>query len=302
MSGQQRNHHGSVNHLSDPEEDWDSGLSSEPSSPPRSPCHDSPQQPHVQAARPQGLKTPQLHGHGDWKKFEKMFCFVAEMCRWTEDDKLENLKVCLQDQVMTYLRMLPPEVGHNYQDLMRLLRQRFQEAERPKTIRQQLPDVKQQVYKTLRQFVDRIRGLVSTAYQEYGPAATEKVDDVTKGCFLHGLRDRTSAMSAATCGLLPNIQTALGAVKDVDAIRKIFGRVPAIGRLVEARRPRSPHQKPTKVSIAVQAAEDVPPDKPPGNSSRSRKPDHGRCFGRHQRNHFCSKCPLPESPKGNGQQ
>ena len=206
------------------------------------------------------------------------------------------------------VQTLPPGGGNSYHDLMQQLRQRFQEAERPESIRQQLPDVKQQVYKTLRQFADHIRGLVSTPFQEYGPAAKPGMDTTTKKSLLQGLRDRSWAISHAIRGPLPNIQAALDAVKDVDAIRKTFGQVPAIARLVEARqfysirRPRSPQQKPTKVSIAVQATENVPPDKPPGNSSRRRKPNHDRCFGRNQRSHFRSNCPLPESPKGNGRQ
>ena len=279
MSGQQRNHHGSVNHLSDSEEDLDSGLSSEPSSPPRSPCPESPQQPLVQAAKPQGPKTPQLFGHGEWKKFEDMFHFVAEMCQWTEQGKLEKLKACLQDQGITYLKTLLPVVGNNYQDLMRQLRQCFQEAERP----------------------------------------------TAKGSFLHGSRDRTSATTAANRGPLPNIQATLEEVKDVEAIQKSVGRVPAIGRHVEARQscgaghPESgqPPSKPTVVNLAVQATrslplhqlvatENVPPDKTPRSSPmsspRGRKPDPDRCFGRNQRSHFHSKCPLTESPKGNGRQ
>ena len=310
MSGQQRNHHGSVNHLSDSEEDWDSGLSSEPSSPPGSPSCDSPQQPLVQAARPQGSKTPQLYGHiGEWKKFENMFHFVAEMCQWTEQGKLEKLKACLQNQGITNLRTLPPKVASNYQDLVQQLRQQFQEAEIIEACRRQLLGIRKQVDVSSKQFADRFRGLVSTAYQ---------ADATAKESFLRGLREKNVAMFAANCGPLPNIQATLEAVKDADAYRK------SVGRHVEAlqscsRRPSGSGSTPSKlttVNIAVHAfgnmphqllaTENVPPDKTPRSSPmsspRGRKPDPDRCFGRNQRSHFHSKCPLTESPKGNGRQ
>ena len=320
MSGQERNHHGSMHHLSNSEEDWDSGLSSETSSPPQSPCLESPQRPLVQVARPQFPETPQSYGHvGEWKKFEKMFCFVAHLCKWTENEKLVRLKACLPDEAVTYMRTLPPGVGNNYQDLMQQLCQRFQGAGRPEAICRQLPNIKHRVFKTRKQFADRIRGLVSTASKDYGPAATPVMDAMAKESSLPGLRDRTWATTAANHRPLPNIRAALEAVNDEDAIQKSLGRSSSLGQhvtsledTVEARQscgtghPESgrPASQPMTVCIAVQSTENVPPDKhkPPGNSPRRKKPDHERCFGRNQQSHFCSKCPLPESPKGNGQQ
>ena len=151
------------------------------------------------------------------------------------------------------------------------------------------------------------------------------MDTVARDRFLLGLRDRTSAITAVNRGPLSNIQATLEEVKDADAIQKSVGRAPSVGRYVETRhhisqRPSglgSPPLKPPTVSIAVKATgniplhqlldtENVPPDKTPRSSltssPRRRKPDHERCFGRNQQSHFGSKCPLPESPKGNGRQ
>ena len=321
MSGQDRSHPRPVHHLCESKEDLDSGLSSEPGSPPRA----------------MGPKTPRFHGHvGEWENFEYQFNAVAGMYRWTEDEKFGQLLVSLKDEAVTYVRTLPPGVDNNYQDLMSELRQRFQGAERPEAIRRQLPDVKQRVDETFEQFADRIRGLVAIAYREFGPAATGMMDAMAKETFLRGLRDRDLAISAATFrGPFPNIQAALEAVKDADAIQKCFGRTPSLGRhvtfleeTVEAgqsysrRHPRSgsTSSRPTMVSIAIQATghkpldkqivakptENVPPDKTPRSclmsSPRCKKPDRDRCFGRNQWSHFRPSCPLPESPKGNGRQ
>ena len=241
------------------------------------------------------------------------------MCQWNEQGKLKKLKACLQDRFVTYLRTLPPGVGNNYQDLMQQLRQRFQEAERTEAFRRQLLGIKQHADMSSKQFADRIRGLVSTAYKDYGPAATPVMDAMAKESFLRCLRDRTWATTAANHGPLPNIRAALEAVKDEDAIQKSLGRSSSLGQhvtsledTVEARQscgtghPESgrPASQPVTVRIAVQSTENVPPDKhkPPGNSPRRRKPDRDRCFGRNQRSHFHSNCPLTESPKGNGRQ
>ena len=236
------------------------------------------------------------------------------MCQWTEQGKLEKLKACLQNQGITYLRTLPPGVASNYQDLVQQLRQQFQEAEIIEACRRQLLGIRKQVDVSSKQFADRFRGLVSGRVSPIYQA-----DATAKESFLRGLRERNVAMFAANCGPLPNIQATLEAVKDADAYRK------SVGRHVEAlqscsRRPSGSGSTPSKlttVNIAVQATgnvplhqllatENVPPNKTPRSSPmsspRGRKPDRDRCFGRNQRSHFRSNCPLPESPKGNGRQ
>ena len=189
---------------------------------------------------PQGSKTPQLYRHiGEWKKFENMFHFVAEMCQWTEQGKLEKLKACLQNQGITYLRTLPPGVASNYQDLVQQLRQQFQEAEIIEACRRQLLGIRQQVDVSSKQVMDRIRGLASTTSQDHGPAARAAMDDAGKDRFLHGLEDRTWATTSANNGPLPNIQATLEAAKDVDAIQKYLGQT-SLGHPESGRPPAQP--------------------------------------------------------------
>jgi hypothetical protein len=263
---------------------------------------------------------PKLQGRvGEWENFEFQFDMMADLYDWDEELKLTNLKACLSNTAVSFVRTLPIENRNNYYLLRKCLKQRFQGAERPDLLRKDLHDIKQLVDETVDEFADRIHNLTSIAFQDIGPAG---ISMLGTEYFIRGVRDRTAAYEAAKENP-ETIQQALAAIKNAAALQKtILGRahIPSARQVTFSEESieippsyvgfqSSWSPKPPKVpavSVGTQCQLPGSPTSPRRSLSpqrTTRRPLHDRCFHCDKPGHFRSQCPLlVENPKEKGSQ
>lgn len=143
-----------------------------------------------------GPMTPKMstfEGKRDWRAYHTQFMHIANICKWTEKQKLDNLIVCLRDRALKFYSSRSKAVKENFSDLCQKLNDRFSRTDLPHIIRRQLQEAKQGYEESIEEFTDRIQELVIDGY----PASPDQFTQIVAiDAFLRGCTEKKAALVA----------------------------------------------------------------------------------------------------------
>ena len=131
-------------------------------------------------------KPPVFDGTSTWSSYLKQFELVAEMNKWSPQQKALNLATSLKGEAQSILDDLDSDKLHDYSALINIINQRFGSEHQTEMFRAILRNRVRQPRETLPQLAHEIRRLVKLAYptREHG-----LLDDLTKEHFINSLPD-----------------------------------------------------------------------------------------------------------------
>lgn len=103
-------------------------------------------------------------GKSDWRPYYTQFLHIAEICKWTDKQRMDNLIVCLRDKALNFYSSIHVKVKANFADLCEKLNERFGSKDLPHILRRQLQEIKQGYEESLEEFADKIQELATDGY------------------------------------------------------------------------------------------------------------------------------------------
>ncbi|VDH98170.1 Hypothetical predicted protein [Mytilus galloprovincialis] len=116
----------------------------------------------------EGPLTPKMStfdGKADWRPYFAQFCHIAKRCKWSEQQKLDNLIVFLRDKALKFYSSRPVEIKDNFQVL----------------------------YESLEEFADKVQELATDGYPE---SPDYFIQIVAVDAFLKGCAEKQAALVA----------------------------------------------------------------------------------------------------------
>ena len=167
---------------------------------------------------PQFPKLSTYDGTSDWKAYKLQFTHTATRFEWDDQQKLDNLLLCLRGKALKFFSTRPTSVQNNFVDMMDKMTRRFGNKELPHSIRRQLQDVKQQIEESIEEYAERVQELATDGYVD---ASEDIVEMMATEAFLRGCSDKQAALLAMDKNP-SRIDKALQYVKSAIHNRKIL--------------------------------------------------------------------------------
>ena len=139
-------------------------------------------------------KLPKYDGTGHWKSFYKQFQTYAYLHGWTDEEKINNLCLCLKDKALDFFVYQPPAVMYNFDLIVQKMEKRFGKKDLPQTLRLQFHQMKQKVDEGLEEWAERVQRLALEAYADL-PDHFMTQEMIRKFC--QGCADKDTAQYAA---------------------------------------------------------------------------------------------------------
>ncbi|CAG2231769.1 unnamed protein product [Mytilus edulis] len=282
----------------------------------------------------EGPLTPKMStfdGKADWRPYFAQFCHIAKRCKWSEQQKLDNLIVCLRDKALKFYSSRPVEIKDNFQVLCKKMNDRFGRKDLPHILRRQLQEAKQGSDESLEEFADKVQELATDGYPESPDYFIQivAVDAFLKGCAekqaaLVAMDKNPSSLNEATQYMksaITNQRLIMGSRKTTDIKRVTFedpAELKDSEAVIRAIYREKPQSESSKMDIRVKKNEDDIQEMKKslsqilnilkGNDERSRSliafrksspapsPDRKRlenstCFACGNLGHFAASCP-----------
>ena len=165
-------------------------------------------------------KLGKYDGTSQWKSFYIQFKMYSDIKGWTDQQKLNNLCLCLKDKALDFFVCQPDNIQHDYILMIQKLERRFGKKDIAETLRVQFNRMRQNVDEPLEEWAERVQKIAQEAYMNLPDDFMTK-EVVRKFC--QGISDRESAqyVSDRRPG---TIEEALQLVKaHVENNRAIYG-------------------------------------------------------------------------------
>ena len=163
-------------------------------------------------------KLSTYDGTNDWKPYQLQFSHTATRFDWDEQQKLDNLLLCLRGKALMFFSTRPASVEKNFTELMDKMNRRFGNKELPHSIRRQLQDVKQLMEENIEEYAERVQEMATDGYVD---ASEDIVEMMATEAFLRGSYDKQAALLAMDKNPT-RIDQALQHVKSAIHNRKIL--------------------------------------------------------------------------------
>ena len=111
------------------------------------------------------MKVPTFDGRGKWNAFVKQFDAVSRTCRWSNNEKLNNLLVSLAGEAADFAFGLDDGILEDYNELFHQLDNRFRIVVTKKPSQRLFYSRILQKHETPRQFAADLRTLILRAYK-----------------------------------------------------------------------------------------------------------------------------------------
>ncbi|CAG2223318.1 unnamed protein product [Mytilus edulis] len=282
----------------------------------------------------EGPLTPKMStfdGKADWRPYFAQFCHIAKRCKWSEQQKLDNLIVCLRDKALKFYSSRPVEIKDNFQVLCKKMNDRFGRKDLPHILRRQLQEAKQGSDESLEEFADKVQELATDGYPESPDYFIQivAVDAFLKGCAekqaaLVAMDKNPSSLDEATQYMksaITNQRLIMGSRKTTDIKRVTFedpAELKDSDAVIRAIYREKPQLESSKMDIRVKKNEDDIQEMKKslsqilnilkGKDERSRSPiafrksspapspdrkrlENSTCFACGNLGHFAASCP-----------
>ena len=127
---------------------------------------------------------PWYDGSGHWKSFYVQFRTYSQLKSWDEQEKLDNLCLCLKDKALDYYVIQTESAHLIFAEVVEKMEHRFGKRDLPETLRAQFYQMKQNVDEPVEEWVERVQRLALEAFitlpEDYMDA--EIVRRVCQGC------------------------------------------------------------------------------------------------------------------------
>ena len=183
---------------------------------------------------------PKYNGTGSFEGFMNTFEKLTVKCDVEEDEKLQLLQICLQDQASKFEMSLPEAIRNNYRRFKERLEARYGEDTDPTTAKIELNAITQLQTETEDEFAEKLERLVQKAH---ATAAEDTKDDLLTHHFLRGCQDRDAAYAVSQQRpAVRNLAQVLKAYKSSQSSRKAILRpVESLSaRMVKPKRDEEP--------------------------------------------------------------
>ena len=165
-------------------------------------------------------KLQKYDGSGQWKSFYIQFKMYANIKGWSEQEKLNNLCLCLRDKALDFFVCQPDHIQQNYLRIVEKMEKRFGKKDIAETLRVQFNRMRQKIDEPLEEWAERVQKVAQEAYMDL-PDDFITNEIVRKFC--QGISDKETAQYVSD--RRPNtIERALQLVKaHVENNRAIYG-------------------------------------------------------------------------------
>ena len=138
---------------------------------------------------------PKFNGTGSWDGFITSFEKLVRKFEVSDEEKLELLQICLQEQASKFEQALPIAVRANYAQYVERLQARYGEDRDATTARMKLHGIRQTVTETEDEFSERLEQLTELAYPN---GNQDMKNDIIVHEFLRGCLNEKAAFVVAT--------------------------------------------------------------------------------------------------------
>ena len=139
-------------------------------------------------------KLPKYSGDGQWKSFYLQFSTYSRLKRWTDEQKITQLIMCLKDKALDFYVFQPLEVRNDFNLTVKKLERRFGKKELPETLRSQFALLKQDTEESLEEWAERVQKL---ALEAFIGLPEDFVQEEVLWRFCQGCSDKETAQYAA---------------------------------------------------------------------------------------------------------
>ena len=143
------------------------------------------------------MQIPKMSFSGEgWRGFISQFETIADHCKWSEQEKLDNFCMCLKKDAAEYYSVLPERNEMNFLEIKKRFEGFFDKTEPASAIRWDILNIEQREDEPLEKYLARLQGMIMRAYPGSGPS--EQDNTLFIEVFLKGCREKELYLPFAT--------------------------------------------------------------------------------------------------------
>ena len=140
------------------------------------------------------MQVPKMSFSGEgWRGFISQFETVADRCRWSEREKLDNFSMCLKKDAAEYYSVLPERNEMNFLEIKKRFEGFFDKTEPASAIRWDILNIEQREDEPLEKYLARLQGMIMRAYP--GSSPSEQDNTLFVEVFLKGCREKGAVLA-----------------------------------------------------------------------------------------------------------